>query len=48
MDMSIIENDLPYIGEFKDRIDNSIIEIELADSIKDDINYCDILLGFTY
>lgn len=28
--------------------EDSITEIELADSIKDDINYCDILLGFTY
>ncbi len=28
--------------------ESSIIKIELADSIKDDINYCDILLGFTY
>lgn len=81
MDMSIIENNIPYTSEFKGNIDNSIIEkryesvnnvnkedlsydtlyktkeydnessiieIELADSIKDDINYRDILLEFTY
>jgi len=75
MNKDIGENEIPYIGDENEEIDNGVIneryvkvdkqkltydefkysgentnqvEVHLANSIKNDISYKDILLGFTY
>lgn len=75
LNANVEENEIPYVSDKKEEIDNSVIddryakvnkekltydefeysgdnacvtEVHLADSIKNDTSYRDILLGFTY